>query len=67
MFEKMKERAREREEARAEQERAERARLTAMSEKELLVELILEIRKLNDTVTDEANNIRSTVRMGNNW
>ena len=67
MFEKMKERAREREEARAEQERAERARLTAMSEKELLVELILEIRKLNDTVTDEANNIRSTVQMGNNW
>ena len=67
MFEKMKERAREREEARAEQERVERTRLTAMSEKELLVELILEIRKLNNTVTDEADDIKSTVQMGSNW
>ena len=67
MFEKMKERAREREEARAEQERAERARLTAMSEKELLVEIILEIRKLNNTVINEAYDIKSTVQMGDNW
>ena len=63
MFGKVKSRAK----AKAEQEQAERARLEAMSEKELLAELILEVRSLNNTVAVEAENIMSTIKAGRSW
>ena len=45
MFEKMKEKARQREEEREQRIREEKARLLALSEKELLVEILMELKK----------------------
>ena len=66
MFEKMKERARLANEARIAAEKAERERLMQLSEKELLVELLMETRRLNENVTECAEDISHTVRMWSN-
>ena len=50
MFEKMKEKKREREEERQRKLQEERNRLLAMSEKELLVEILLELRNIEDSI-----------------
>ena len=50
MFEKMKEKARQRQEERERQIREERNRLLSMSEKELLVEILLELKRVEDRI-----------------
>jgi len=52
MFEKLKEKNRQRAEERERQLQARRQSLLAMSEKELLVELLLEMERINDRLDD---------------
>ena len=58
MFEKMKEKARQRQEERAQRIREEKIRLLALSEKELLVEILMELKNLEDRLGDVENTIR---------
>ena len=52
MFERMKEKARQRQEERERQIREERNRLLSMSEKELLIEILLELKRVEDRIED---------------
>ena len=52
MFERMKQKARQRQEERERQIREERNRLLSMSEKELLVEILLELKRVEDRIED---------------
>ena len=58
MFEKMKEKARQRQEERVQRIREEKIRLLALSEKELLVEILMELKNLEDRLGDVENTIR---------
>ena len=58
MFERMKEKARQRQEEREQQIREERNRLLAMSEKELLVEILLELKRVEDGIDDVERSVR---------
>ena len=58
MFEKMKEKARQRQEEREQRIREEKARLLALSEKELLVEILMELKNVEDRLGDVENTIR---------
>ena len=62
MFERMKEKARQRQEERERQIREERNRLLSMSEKELLVEILLELKRVEDKIED----VETSVRIYNN-
>ena len=57
MFEKMKERSRQRQEER-EQIIEEKNRLLSLSEKELLVEILLELKRVEDRVDDVERSVR---------
>lgn len=52
MFEKIKERNRQRHEERQQQIMEEKNRLLLLSEKELLVEIIIELKRLEDKIDD---------------
>ena len=52
MFERMKEKMRQRQEEREQQIREEKNRLLALSEKELLVEILLELKRIEDRIDD---------------
>ena len=52
MFERMKEKARQRQEERERQIREERNRLLSMSEKELLIEILLDLKRVEDRIED---------------
>lgn len=58
MFEKMKERAAEREAQRQRAIAAEKARLMTMSEKELMVEMIFQLKMLRSECDDIKDHIR---------
>lgn len=58
MFERMKEKARQRQEERERQIREERNRLLAMPEKELLVEILLELKRVEDRIDDVERSVR---------
>ena len=58
MFERMKEKARQRQEERERQIREERNRLLAMSEKELLIEILLELKRVEDRIEDVERSVR---------
>ena len=58
MFERMKEKARQRQEERERQIREERNRLLSMSEKELLVEILLELKRVEDSIEDVETSVR---------
>ena len=58
MFERMKEKARQRQEECERQIREERNRLLAMSEKELLVEILLELKRVEDRIDDVERSVR---------
>ncbi|MBP3935979.1 MAG: hypothetical protein IK954_00150 [Clostridia bacterium] len=58
MFERMKEKARQRQEERERQIREERNRLLSMSEKELLVEILLELKRVEDRIEDVETSVR---------
>ena len=62
MFEKMKEKARQRQEEREQKIREEKNRLLALSEKELLVEILMELKNVEDRLDD----VERTVRLYNN-
>lgn len=62
MFERIKERNRQRQEEREQRLRAERNRLLALSEKEVLIEILVELRRIEDRLDD----IETTVRLYNN-
>lgn len=62
MFEKMKEKARQRQEEREQKIREEKNRLLALSEKELLVEILMELKNVEDRLGD----VERTVRLYNN-
>lgn len=62
MFERMKEKMRQRQEEREQQIREEKNRLLALSEKELLVEILLELKRIEDRIDD----IETSVRIYNN-
>ena len=59
MFEKMKEKARQRQEEREQRIREEKNRLLALSEKELLVEILMELKNVKDRLGD----VESTIRL----
>lgn len=61
MFEKMKEKARQMQELREQQIREEKNRLLSLSEKELLVEILMELRRIEDAIDD----VDTTVRIHN--
>ena len=52
MFERMKEKMRQRQEEREQQIREEKNRLLALSEKELLVEILLELKRIEERIDD---------------
>ena len=52
MFERMKEKMRQRQEEREQRIREEKNRLLALSEKELLVEILLELKRIEDRIDD---------------
>ena len=58
MFERMKEKARQRQEERERQIREERNRVLSMSEKELLVEILLELKRVEDRIEDVETSVR---------
>ena len=58
MFEKMKEKARQRHEEREQKIREETNRLLALSEKELLVEILMELKNVEDRLDDVERTIR---------
>ena len=58
MFERMKEKARQRQEERERQIREERNRLLSMSEKELLIEILLELKRVEDRIDDVERSVR---------
>ena len=58
MFERMKEKARQRQEERERQIREKRNRLLSMSEKELLVEILLELKRLEDRIEDVKRSVQ---------
>ena len=58
MFERMREKARQRQEERERQIREERNRLLSMSEKELLIEILLELKRVEDRIEDVERSVR---------
>lgn len=62
MFERMKEKMRQRQEEREQQIREEKNRLLALSEKELIVEILLELKRIEDRIDD----VETSVRIYNN-
>lgn len=62
MFERMKEKMRQRQEEREQQIREEKNKLLALSEKELLVEILLELKCIEDRIDD----VETSVRIYNN-
>ena len=54
----MKEKARQRQEERERQIREERNRLLSMSEKELLVEILLELKRVEDRIEEVERTVR---------
>ena len=62
MFERMKEKMRQRQEEREQQNREKKNRLLALSEKELLVEILLELKRIEDRIDD----VETSVRIYNN-
>lgn len=62
MLERMKEKIRRRQEEREQQIREERNRLLSLSEKELLVEILLELKRIEDRIDD----VETSVRIYNN-
>ena len=62
MFERMKEKMRQRQEEREQQIREGKNRLLALSEKELLVEILLELKRIEDRIDD----VETSVRIYNN-
>ena len=62
MFERMKEKMRQCQEEREQQIREEKNRLLALSEKELLVEILLELKRIEDRIDD----VETSVRIYNN-
>ena len=62
MFERMKEKMRQRQEEQEQQIREEKNRLLALSEKELLVEILLELKRIEDRIDD----VETSVRIYNN-
>ena len=59
MFERMKEKMRQRQEEREQQIREEKNRLLALSEKELLVEILLELKRIEDRIDDVETSVRT--------
>ena len=62
MFEKMKEKICQRQEKREQEIREEKNRLFSLSEKELLIEILLELKRIEDRIDD----VETSVRMYNN-
>ena len=62
MFERMKEKMRQRQEEREQRIREEKNRLLALAEKELLVEILLELKRIEDRIDD----VETSVRIYNN-
>ena len=58
MFERMREKARQRQEERERQIGEERNRLLSMSEKELLIEILLELKRVEDRIEDVERSVR---------
>ena len=58
MFERMKEKSRQRQEEREQQIREEKNRLFSLSEKELLVEILLELKRIEDRIDDVETSVR---------
>ena len=57
MFERMKEKKRQRQEVREQEIREEMNRLFSLSEKELLVEILLELKRIEDKIDDVERSI----------
>lgn len=58
MFERMKEKMRQRQEEREQRIREEKNRLLALAEKELLVEILLELKRIEDRIDDVERSVR---------
>lgn len=62
MFERMKEKNRQRQEEREQRIREEKNRLLSLSEKELLVEILMELKRIEERIDD----VETSVRLYNN-
>ena len=62
MFERMKENLRQQQEKREQQIREEKNRLSLLSEKELLVEILLELKRIENRI----DSVETSVRLYNN-
>lgn len=62
MFERMKEKICQQQEEREQQIREEKNRLLSLSEKELLIEILLELKRIEDRIDD----VETSVRIYNN-
>lgn len=58
MFERMKERSRQRQEEREQQIKEEKNRLLSLSEKELLVEILMELKCIEESIDDVERSVR---------
>ena len=58
MFERMKEKYRQKQEEREQEIREEKNRLFSLSEKELLVEILLELKRIGDRIDDVDTSVR---------
>lgn len=58
MFERMKEKIHQRQEEREQQIKEEKNRLLSLSEKELLVEILLELKRIEDRIDDVETSVR---------
>lgn len=61
MFERMKENLRQRQEKREQQIREEKNRLLSLSEKEVLIEILLELKRIEDRI----DSVEASVRLYN--
>lgn len=58
MFERMKEKIHQRQEEREQQIKEEKNRLLSLSEKKLLVEILLELKRIEDRIDDVETSVR---------
>ena len=58
MFERMREKKRQRQEEREQHIREEKNRLLSLSDKELLVEILLELKRIEDRIGDVNRSVR---------
>ena len=66
MFDRIKEKIRQQQEAQEQMIRDEKNRLLSLSEKELLIEILFELKRIETTVENGLNDVENSIRFSSN-